>query len=129
MSPYIYDGYNKVHDYIKKYSPPVVYQGVSLAHSFYKKLEYVANGTQKGIGSYLQPYLNKFYRSKAGKAYKFCYNVCKYPFGGIKWLAKKTIVPSYSYIRDKIADKFKKTSIYEAYRKGEDMNSINRMSS
>jgi len=47
----------------------------------------------------------------------------------MKWVADKTIAPSFNYIGGKINDRFKKTSIYEAYCKGEDSNSVARMKS
>lgn len=65
-----------------------------------------------------------------GRSLNFCNKFCcKYPLGAMKWVADKTIAPSFNYIGGKINDRFKKTSIYEAYCKGEDSNSVARMKS
>ena len=51
----------------------------------------------------------------------------KYPAAAGKWVVDKTITPLVRKVADNIDEKFKKTSVYEAYRKGIDLQSVDTM--
>ena len=76
----------------------------------------------------MKPYTDKFNCSILGRTFNTCAKFSSnYPLRAAKWVAKKTVVPPMNYIGEKISDRFKKTSIYEAYRKGGDLQSIEKV--